>query len=238
MSDPRPSREERPLNAPFNQGVGRPARPSIPAYLSQTSQASATSKSDSLKGFSDNTADVPHLLTGNQSDRHGISFAVDAEEQPHAGTSNENMRRKRSLVRPDRERIDPSHPLYNYRTHAAALQVEGGHVGLSRTGAYPQAGIGLDAPASHPPLRRGVSILAREQDTDTDTGAGILQRGATLRRKRGAVGRTEELAKPDVRKGPLSPWMIYVRIITCCCPAPMLRAFGMSSQLIRLNEAL
>jgi chitin synthase len=36
------------------------------------------------------------------------------------------MARKKSLVRPDRERIDPSHPQWHYRTHAARMGEQNG----------------------------------------------------------------------------------------------------------------
>ena len=38
--------------------------------------------------------------------------------------------RKKSLVRPDREKIGPGHRLWHYRTHAQQLEEEGGRVGL------------------------------------------------------------------------------------------------------------
>ena len=41
------------------------------------------------------------------------------------------VRRKKSLVRPDRERIDPSHRLWNYREHAREAETKGtGRIGL------------------------------------------------------------------------------------------------------------
>jgi chitin synthase len=36
------------------------------------------------------------------------------------------MSRKKSLVKPDRERIDPSHPQWHYRTHAARMGEQNG----------------------------------------------------------------------------------------------------------------
>jgi chitin synthase len=46
------------------------------------------------------------------------------------------MHRKKSLVRPDRAPIDPTHRLYNYRNHAAAMEAdERGRVEVSHTGA-------------------------------------------------------------------------------------------------------
>lgn len=46
-----------------------------------------------------------------------------------------DFRRKKSLVRPDRAPVDPSHRLFNYRNHAAAMEAdERGRTGLSSTG--------------------------------------------------------------------------------------------------------
>ncbi|PWN92740.1 hypothetical protein FA10DRAFT_224898 [Acaromyces ingoldii] len=68
---------------------------------------------------------------------------------PEAGFSgaNPNFKRKKSLVRPDRERMDPSHRQWYYRNHAAnmdAVDASGRQAGFSympsKTGHLPQHG--------------------------------------------------------------------------------------------------
>ncbi|CAH7686475.1 chitin synthase 3 [Phakopsora pachyrhizi] len=73
--------------------------------------------------------------------RPGVRFGPSDSNQGNSSialnslAANPNMRRKKSLVRPDRAPIDPSHRLYNYRNHAVAMQAdERGRVGLSNTG--------------------------------------------------------------------------------------------------------
>lgn len=146
------------------------------------------------------------------------------------GFSGADFKRKRSLVRPDRERLDPGHRLFNYRTHAAAMEADGaGIVGISRTG------------ANATQLRRGKSILAREENmAGEESGIAILKRGATLRRKSGKTGRTEEMREEERErkqkgvKPPVSLWMIYCRVLTFWAPAFLLKLFGGPRLLFRL----
>ncbi|GAA6002402.1 uncharacterized protein JCM10292_006640 [Rhodotorula paludigena] len=187
-----------------------------------------------------------------------------------AGSSGADFRRKRSLVRPDRERVDENHRLYNYRQHAAAMEAEGrGTAAVSRTGHYAQAGLPIPvgpaevsgaaaAAAQHhlvPPgtgaggatgLRRGKSILAREEGMANETGLNLFKRGGTLRRPAGgaggggklgrkgghahAGGAYERAQRAKQQKQPTSAWMIYCRIITACIPAPLLSCFGLKTK--------
>lgn len=136
--------------------------------------------------------------------------------------------RKKSLVKPDREKIEPGHRQWHYRTHAAQMQNEGtGRVGVqpSTTGNYPQKAM----------LRRGKSFLAREEDVQ-ESGLALFKRGATLRRKRPASTQSAApLTVPDrqsrkcldsIGPGPKDGWFIYCYIITCWIPHFMLRACG------------
>lgn len=85
----------------------------------------------------------PAVRFGNTQSGH------DSHPHPSHHPGNPDMRRKKSLVRPDRAPIDPSHPLYNYRNHAAAMEAdERGKVGLSYTGMA--AVDGSAALAQHP----------------------------------------------------------------------------------------
>ncbi|KAI5476309.1 chitin synthase, glycosyltransferase family 2 protein [Pseudohyphozyma bogoriensis] len=149
--------------------------------------------------------------------------------------------RKKSLVRPDRARVDESDRLWNYRAHAAAMEAEGrGVAGVSSTGHYAMHGLGAPQ-EQNVGLRRGKSILAREEGMATETGLSMFKRGATLRRPNnprktssgleahsgmGASEKRRLQAAAKARKEPLGPWMIYVYALTLCCPAPLLRCFG------------
>ncbi|KAI0049267.1 glycosyltransferase family 2 protein [Auriscalpium vulgare] len=132
------------------------------------------------------------------------------------------MARKKSLVRPDREKIEPGHRQWHYRTHAA--QFEGADANLvqpSTTGNAPMRDT----------LRRGRSLLGREQDVH-ESGLALFKRGATLRRKRLAAPEPE----PQRRKGcfsnipgPHDAWVMYCYLLTACVPSFLLRSCGIRS---------
>lgn len=139
-----------------------------------------------------------------------------------------DVRRKKSLVRPDRERIDPNHRLYHYRERVAQENQAGGGVNVlpSTTGNAP------------PGLRRGKSLLAREPTEAQESGLNIFRRGATLRRKASQINRNEASAasgRPaggkqekhgclgDFAPGPKNAWMVYCYLLTICVPGFVLR---------------
>lgn len=244
--------------------------------------------SDSYVGPADDalsTADVPlvgyQYQTGSGGRLHPGHITGPAAAGPGAGggggaggSNATDFKRKKSLVRPDRERVDEHHRLYNYRQHAAAMEAEGrGTAAVSRTGHYASAGlpipvtpaevsgraagagiaaatggsIGAPHPHAHAhpsaqaaaapetSLRRGKSILAREEGMANESGLNLFKRSGTVRR-RGPKGQQQQVlpggayeqnrrAKKQKRK-PLGVWMIYCLIITACLPAPLLKCFG------------
>lgn len=152
--------------------------------------------------------------------------------------------RKKSLVRPDREKIEPGHRQWHYRTHAAQLEDEGkGRMGLlpssesliyfvlkrercsllAATGSAPQRA----------PLRRGKSLLGRDQDI-AESGLALFKRSATLRRRQSKATLQSDVdgdrhndrsCLPDI-PGPKDPWMIYCYVLTICIPGFLLKTFG------------
>lgn len=201
------------------------------------------------------------------------------------GFSDSNFKRKKSLVRPDRERMDPNHRQWYYRNHAAQLETldsqgrSSHHIGFmpSTTGHMPQhgaalpghgvahlqgpggglsglgmmqgAGAGQQAGAGPPnnlppgglgrapPLRRGKSILGREED-QVETGINFLKRGVSLKRSRSQATRGGKeiprdldapVKKSSIAPGPVGPWMIYCYALTICCPGPCLGVFGIKT---------
>lgn len=160
----------------------------------------------------------------------------DADEETAGGAFGARVGRKKSLVRPDREKIEPGHRQWYYRNHVAQMEDEGrvmpssmfavqspafvAHV-LPATGNYPQG----------PGLRRGKSLLAREEDLP-ESGLSIFKRGATLRRRRSQAGRvTPENGKKNgcfdnIAPGPKDAFMIYSWFLTCCVPPFLLSTCG------------
>ncbi|KIY69277.1 glycosyltransferase family 2 protein [Cylindrobasidium torrendii FP15055 ss-10] len=153
---------------------------------------------------------------------------ADVEAQDGDG----RVSRKKSLVRPDREKIEPGHRQWHYRSH-----VDDAAVGVqpSTTGNIPQGG-----------LRRGKSLLGRDEDVH-ESGLSLFKRGTTLRRKRPAStaapassGRVQH-GKPekqssggggclgDFAPGPKGPWMVYCYLLTIWIPPVLMRGCGLHS---------
>ena len=86
-------------------------------------------------------------------------------------------------------------------------------------------------------VRRGKSILAREEGMANETGLSIFKRGGTLRRpglnraqsSQGSVvpGGGEKIRRKSRKQNkPISAWMMFCLIVTACCPSPILRCVG------------
>ncbi|KAG0372161.1 Chitin synthase, class 3, partial [Mortierella sp. AD032] len=128
-----------------------------------------------------------------------------------------NFKRQKSLIRPDRERIDRNHPQYYYRNATQNLDGSGIKVQASTTGIDPTGA----TPIRTGGVRRGKSVLGRE----------IEKPG-----QRPKVKASDSKRKPIVDiKNPLkkrskecpSPWIVYFNAVTCCFPAALLKTCGM-----------
>ncbi|KIM47653.1 glycosyltransferase family 2 protein [Hebeloma cylindrosporum] len=221
--DQRPPRSARPVShsrSPVPSYPDQPPPTQPPLQHSESSKAGVSFQNvelgdrrgalDSPKQRGMPSAYVPQLS------------AVDPEHSDQFDPS--RVGRKKSLVRPDREKIDPGHRQWYYRSHVAQLEEEGhGRVGVmpSTTGNYP--------------LRRGRSLLAREEDVH-ESGLALFKRGHTLRRKR-QPSVTPTPALPEANKkrgcwngpGPSGPWMIYCVILTLLVPSFVLKSCGIRS---------
>jgi hypothetical protein len=95
-------------------------------------------------------------------------------------------------------------------------------------------------PQSGPHLKRGRSLLARDEDVQ-ESGLSLFGRGTTLRRKRPSSqggptpsGRTIVTTDEyegwrcfrNIAPGPKNAWMIYCYLLTICIPPVLLRTFG------------
>ncbi|KAI8137132.1 chitin synthase-domain-containing protein [Fennellomyces sp. T-0311] len=126
-------------------------------------------------------------------------------------------RRQKSLVRPERERIDENHRQYHYRRHASTSR----GVAPSTTGNRPmERRVTGRKPTV---IRRGKSILGREEKDDDDDprrqiGAGLSGSGGE-----GAVN--TEYRDSFWQQLP-NPWLLYCRVLTCCIPGSLLTACG------------
>ncbi|EPE32396.1 Nucleotide-diphospho-sugar transferase [Glarea lozoyensis ATCC 20868] len=163
---------------------------------------------------------------------------------PHHSTTNNagDISRKRSLIRPERNRIDRDHPNYHYRQHAANMDVL-----PSSTGNDPiLEDLEVDAAATEtsglrtsneaesdasPPMkkksRRGHGA-GPDDVTSTEKAGGGSRNPKKLTRER-----TRKLTKEEKERQkqldavrPPSLWNVYCAIVTFWCPDFVLKCFG------------
>ncbi|KAH3945814.1 chitin synthase [Parastagonospora nodorum] len=133
--------------------------------------------------------------------------------------------RKRSLIRPERQRMDPSHPNYHYSKHAQRMAVK-----PSTTGNDPIIEDSLenetvssdstDLKPSHLRNASGGGYHDKQAPLDDEK----LQRRMT--RSKTAEAREIQRQKEKDKLRPPSFWNVYCAIITFWCPDALLRCFG------------
>lgn len=224
-------------NSSPNQQSQRPARPGRPAMQNRQSTNYSTQNPSTVQ-FKE-----PAYVTEREARGQvpGSSSNADAGPlgdalAPNSGGA--NFKRKKSLIRPDRERIDPSHRQWYYRNHAANLETDKVGFAPSSTGNIPQMGQRAPGAYAHNGhqngssanmsggggLRRGVSVLGRDPEAQYETGFGRFRPG-TLRRgpKVQPIDKDKQSADPSST----STWMWYCYIITCCFPSFLLQRCGL-----------
>ncbi|KAK4180383.1 chitin synthase-domain-containing protein [Triangularia setosa] len=147
------------------------------------------------------------------------------------------FQRKRSLIRPERNRIGKDHPNYHYRKHAANMATLPSSTGndpiaedlegttdLSNTGSRNEETPSDDSP----PRRKRTSKHNREAEAE--------KTNRSRRRSSGAKhGKITKDGKGHKKKhveqmSPPSLWNIYCAIITFWCPGFILKCFGMPAK--------
>ncbi|KAI0482902.1 glycosyltransferase family 2 protein [Xylariaceae sp. FL0804] len=143
--------------------------------------------------------------------------------------------RKRSLIRPERNRIDKDHPNYHYRQHAANMETQPSSTGNdpiyedNETGSHSSADRTLDAASDRTPPSRHRSNEAEKSKTKP--------RVSTRQRKHSGAGKVSKSSRRGKRQKPketLSPpsvWNVYCAIITIWCPDFILNCFGFRSKM-------
>jgi len=156
------------------------------------------------------------------------------------------VNRKRSLVRPERERIEPGHRQYHYRNVAAQLDEHSTrNVMPSSMPSFSTSPILCSSPPPTatgnlpitPQLRRGKSLLARDQDV-AESGLSLFKRSATIRTRASSANAVPQQPREKPKRGcwdhigpgPKDAWMIYCWILTCCIPPFLLSTCGTSSK--------
>ncbi|KAF1912397.1 chitin synthase-domain-containing protein [Ampelomyces quisqualis] len=142
-------------------------------------------------------------------------------------TPAQDLGRKRSLIRPERQRMDPSHPNYHYRKHAQRMAVQ-----PSTTGNDPiledhmeAETISSDSTDVKPPhLRNASGGGYSDKQAPLDGDAPPMQRRLT--RSKTLEAREIQRQKEKDKLRPPSLWNVYCAIITFWCPDPVLKCFG------------
>ncbi|KAK0656379.1 glycosyltransferase family 2 protein [Cercophora newfieldiana] len=152
------------------------------------------------------------------------------------GPPEQPFQRKRSLIRPERNRIGKDHPNYHYRKHAAnmntlpsstgndpLLEELDGTTDLSGSGSR-----GGDVADVTPPRRKPSE---RRRKSDAEKG-GRSRRRSSGQQRHSKITKEAKRASKQVEEHlrPPSLWNIYCSIITFWCPAFMLKCFGMSTK--------
>ncbi|KAF9337860.1 Chitin synthase, class 3 [Podila minutissima] len=150
----------------------------------------------------------------------GPSLTIDAANRPSGSRPGANFKRQKSLVRPERERIDRNHPQYFYRNVTQNLDGSNIKVQASTTGNDPSAPMNRATG-----VRRGKSVLGREPEKPE----GLRARPKPQPKRRLEV---KNPLKNTTREWP-SSWIMYYNAITCCFPAALLRSCGMHTHEIQ-----
>lgn len=137
----RPPRAIRPGHNPqYSQSQSPPQEqysspPERPQFLPNEGSRGNVSFQNIERGDRHGPLDTQRQRTSTSAYQNQLSPGLDPEGGDPFDPS--RVGRKKSLVRPDREKIEPGHRQWHYRTHVAQLEEEGpGRVGVMPSSAY------------------------------------------------------------------------------------------------------
>lgn len=144
------------------------------------------------------------------------------------GQNSAELGRKRSLIRPERQRNDPSQPNYYYRKHAQRMDVQ-----PSTTGNDPilednleSETVSSDSTDVKPPHMRNASGGGyHDKQIPLDDPEPRIERKLT--RSKTMEARDRKRLKEQDKLRPPSLWNVYCAIITFWCPSAIMKCFGM-----------
>lgn len=180
----------------------------------------------------------------------GVQFDVPAGGGSGGGTAPSGapgLNRKRTLIRPERQRVDPTHRNYHYLQHTQQqnMPVQASTTGNranvpidddeydDETQGHYTTSYGPESPGfspGHSPTRpdvaRGKSILGREAPQRIPLKLEEPQGPARLTKSKSVRKRKREEAPRE-----MTPWVFYCRTITCCFPGSLLQCFGIPGRM-------
>lgn len=123
------------------------------------------------------------------------------------------VKRGKSLVRPERERIDENHRQYHYRQAAGHAPVD--TIQPSTTGNLPsRSSLSRKGTTKSHKIRRGKSVLGREE------------KGVEEEEDEKEFTQNQDTTKKSWFSKLPGPWMTYCYLITCCVPPQILSLAG------------
>ncbi|KAF2013372.1 glycosyltransferase family 2 protein [Aaosphaeria arxii CBS 175.79] len=217
------------MSLPQRPDPSSPGREQRPAFRESPSRRRRTSDLESSRRH-----DRTSSKGGSQSYSRALpspGTPVPMERDPimrgGAGTpGGPDLGRKRSLIRPERQRIDPSHPNYHYRKHAQKMHVHPSTTGNDpiledRMEAETVSSDSTDMKPSHlrNPSSAGYSDKQAPLDENTRP-----QRRLTRSKTMDKLEKQKQKERDALR--PPSLWNVYCAIVTFWCPNAVLKCFG------------
>ncbi|KAJ9157250.1 Glycosyltransferase family 2 protein [Pleurostoma richardsiae] len=166
--------------------------------------------------------------------QHQQRMPLSPAPEPSTPTNTQPFQRKRSLIRPERNRIGKDHPNYHYRKHAANMETL-----PSSTGNDPiLEDIEGTTAVSGSQRDDTISDSSPSRDFPSRTNSGEPEKPSRVRRRSGGrrVSKSGKITKgakrkqPEEQIRPPSVWNVYCAIITFWCPDFVLRCFGKTSK--------
>lgn len=154
------------------------------------------------------------------------------EFDPESG----DLNRKRSLVRPERQRMDQNHPMYHY---SQVVNQESDHLKVQ------PSLTGLEPTTSTPGSRKSFQLAAQHISEEDEEGIPLMKIDTSQKGGREVFGLNDEFPTQNVtrnvhRKPVLTKsenddndiyfWKVYCYVITFWAPGPLLKLFGLKTK--------
>lgn len=147
-----------------------------------------------------------------------------------------DLNRKRSLVRPERQRMDQNHPRYHY---AQVVNQESDHLKVQ------PSLTGLEPSTSNSASRKSFQLTAQPISEDDEEGIPLMKIESPQKGGREVFGLNDEVpshnvtrnvhrkpvhAKPENTDDDIYFWKVYCYVITFWAPGPLLKLFGLKTK--------
>ncbi|RMZ78009.1 hypothetical protein DV737_g4103, partial [Chaetothyriales sp. CBS 132003] len=235
MGDPK---QPKPVSSPTRDKTHSPYRDSPRARARDLETGAYTHSQDSIPSSSPRPPRFGHLPPSPDS-RAGDQDPILRVTSPPADG---DLRRKKSLVRPERNRIDKSHPNYHYRQHAQRMEVLPSTTGNdpimeefpeSRTASSESTTMGPLNDDSYYDDPHHATRQARTPGTIQPVGKKRKPRKLSRKQTRPMTAEEKRRQKELDSIRPPSMWNVYCSIVTFWAPDFVLRCFGMPAKAQR-----